>query len=82
MLFRSPAIWPAMVLMASQIWTFSFLAWSNIWDWDVPASGIGHTFRMLALALVLVALLTFVGVSIPPLRKLLQRPHPFVEMSC
>lgn len=75
------ATWSVAVLMASQIWTFSILVWSGIWDANVPDSSPLHMIRRLAVGLVLAALMTFMGFSIYSLRKLLKRPHPFVEIS-
>jgi hypothetical protein len=62
------------ILMTFQIWTFSFVLWTG--TWEVPDS---LAFRWLTAALVLIALLLAIGMSFYSLRKLLRRPHPFVE---
>ncbi len=49
--------------------------------WTYPPQAWGHTLRLIEMGLVLTALMVLIGFSIPPLRKLLQRPHPFVEIS-
>jgi hypothetical protein len=69
------------VLMLSQIWTFSTLIWSGMWDAHVPDSSPLHMFRRLAVGLVLTALVVVVGFSVHSWRKLTRRPHPFVEIS-
>lgn len=76
-----PAAWSVRVQLLSQMCTISFLVWSNIWDSGAPASATVHQLRLLEVGLVLAALMIFVGFSIHSLRKLLQRPHPFVEIS-
>jgi hypothetical protein len=73
--------WSLISIIFSQTWTFSFLVWSGIWDPGVIASVFGHTVSRLAAGLVLAAVVTVIGFSIHSLRKLLQRPHPFVEIS-
>ncbi len=78
---QMPATWSVMVLMLSQTWTFSILVWSGIWDLGAAGSLIGRQLRLLVLGLVLAALMIVIGFSIYSLRKLLRRPHPFVEMS-
>jgi hypothetical protein len=78
---QMPATWSLVVLMFSQMWTFSFLLWSGIGDPGVIASVLGHTVSRLAAGLVLAAVIIVIGFSIHSIRKLLQRPHPFVEIS-
>jgi hypothetical protein len=74
-----PAASSVMVLMVSQTWTFSILVWSDLWD--APDSVTLHRLRALIIGIVLAALIVFIGFAIHALRKLLQRPHPFVEVS-
>jgi hypothetical protein len=74
-----PAAWSVAVLMVSQTWAFSPLVWSNLWD--MPDSVTVHTFRRLIVGIILAALIFYTGYSIYSLRKLLRRPHPFVEVS-
>jgi hypothetical protein len=71
--------WSVAVLMLSQIWSPSILIWSDLWD--APDSVMVHRIRALILAIVLAALIGIIGFSIHSLRKLLKRPHPFVEVS-
>ena len=73
--------WSVVALMASQIWSFSILVWSGLWDVDAPDSGVIHTFRRLTVALLLVVLIVFIGFAVHSLRKLMRRPHPYVEVS-
>jgi hypothetical protein len=68
------------VLMASQIWTFSILVWSGMWERNVPDSSPLHLFRRLTVGLVLIALVVVIGFSAHSWRKLARRPHPFVEV--
>jgi hypothetical protein len=72
---RSGAV---MVAITSQIWTFTIMIWTNSWDGNGPLMDL---FRWLMAALFLVAVLVSVGISAYALRKLLRRPHPFVEMA-
>jgi hypothetical protein len=69
---RSTAI---TILMTFQIWTFSFVVWIDTWHVHDSVA-----FRWLTAALVLTVLLLAIGISLYSLRKLLRRPHPFVEM--
>jgi hypothetical protein len=64
------------ILMTFQIWTLSFVLWTS--TWHVPDS---VAFRWLTAALVLVVLMLAMGTTLYSLRKLLRRPHLFVEIS-
>ncbi len=77
----TPAHWSVTVLMGSQIWTFSYLVWSGMWDVSPTDPAVAHTFRWVTVWLVLAGLTVLMGFSVHFLRKLLQRPHPFVEIS-
>jgi hypothetical protein len=63
------------ILMTFQIWTFTFALWAGTWDVRDSVA-----FRWATAALVLVLLLIAMGMSLYSLRKLLRRPHPFVEL--
>jgi hypothetical protein len=76
-----PTTWTVAALMGSQMWAFSFLVWSGIWDLGAAGSLIGHRLVWLVVGLVLVAVLVLAGFSLHSLRKILQRPNPFVEVS-
>jgi hypothetical protein len=76
-----PATWAATLFMVSQTWTFSMLVWSGIWDAGAPDTVTVRMFRGLTVGLVLAGLMIFFGFSGFSLRKILQRPHPFVEIS-
>jgi hypothetical protein len=76
---RRLAAWRLTALITSQSLAFTFLLWMPIWD--APDSGLAHQLRWLTVALVLAGLTIIVGYSIYSLRKFLQRPHPFVEIS-
>ncbi len=77
---RTPPTWSVAVLMISRPWTFSLLVWSGVWDAGAPDTPTVHMFRVLIIAIDLAALMIFIGFSIYSLRKLLRRPHPFVEV--
>ncbi|HEY6457666.1 MAG TPA: hypothetical protein VIY90_20505 [Steroidobacteraceae bacterium] len=68
-------------LMCSQMCTFSVMMWSAIWNLRAMGTIAGHKLALLAGGLVLVVVLLIVGFSIQSLRKLLRRPHPFVEVA-
>jgi hypothetical protein len=68
------------LLMASQTWTLSLVVWSGIWDVGA-GSPLGHRLRALSVGILLIALAVIIGFSMHSLRKLLRRPHPFVEVS-
>jgi hypothetical protein len=72
---RATSTWSGTALMFSQTWTLGFLVWST---WNVPDTAM---VRVWTVALALLFAVFVVGMSVHPLRKLLQRPHPFVEMS-
>jgi hypothetical protein len=74
-----PAAWSVTVLMFSQLWAPSILIWSDLWD--APDSVMVHRIRALIIGIGLAALIVIIGFSIYSLRKLLNRPHPFVEVS-
>jgi hypothetical protein len=76
-----PARFTVAALMGSQMWTFSLLVWSGLWGLDAAGSLIGHRLRWLIAGVVLAALIVIVGFSLHALRKILQRPNPFVEVS-
>ena len=73
--------WSVTVLMVSQIWTFSYLVWSGMWDVSPTDPAVAHTFRWVTVWVVLAGLTVIGGFSVHALRKLLRRPHPFVEVS-
>jgi hypothetical protein len=76
---RGLAAWRLTVMITSQSLAFTFLVWMPIWD--APDSGLVHLLRWLTVALVLAGLMILIGYAIYSLRKFLQRPHPFVEIS-
>jgi hypothetical protein len=73
---RAPVAWFA--LMLSQIWIYTYLAW--IVPWDI-ARRLPVAWLWLTAAVILAALLVPIGMSVHSLRRILQRPHPFVETS-
>ena len=64
------------ILSTFQIWTITFVIWTGTW-----AVHDSDAFRWLTAALVLMVLMLATGMALYSLRKLLKRPHPFVEIS-
>jgi len=70
--------WSGAALLSTQAWTFTFVLWTGSWD---ALAVIAPHWRWLIVAVVGVALGFLVGMTLYLLRKLAQRPHPFVEAS-
>jgi hypothetical protein len=75
---RAPTALAVTLFLISQTWTYTWLVWFVPWDME---HRLPVTFRWLALAGVLIALMVPIGLVIHWLRSLLQRPNPFVEVS-
>lgn len=73
--------WSAAVLLVSQVWTFSLIVWSGMWNVAASDPPVAHTFRWLTVWVLLAGVTIIVGFLVYSLRKLLQRPHPFVEIA-
>ncbi|HTB65006.1 MAG TPA: hypothetical protein VK727_02180 [Steroidobacteraceae bacterium] len=73
---RATVAWFA--VMIGQIWWCTYLTWLIPWD---MAHRLPVLWLWLTVALVLAVLMVPIGMSIHSLRKILQRPHPFVETS-
>jgi sterol desaturase/sphingolipid hydroxylase (fatty acid hydroxylase superfamily) len=73
--------WSVTVLLVCQVWTVSLIVWSGMWNVAASDPPVAHTFRWLTVWVLLAGMTIVVGFSVYWLHKLLQRPHPFVEIS-
>jgi hypothetical protein len=69
--------WGGAMVLFSQTWTWLLIFWTT-----TPQSwqGFPRIFLWVAIAVVAVGLMFLVGMTVRSLRKLLQRPHPYVEV--
>jgi hypothetical protein len=75
---RAPNAWAGALVMFSQIWTWLLIFWSaSAENWH----GFPRVFLWVAIAVIAAGLLFLVGMTAYALRKLLQRPHPYIEVS-
>lgn len=75
---HGPAAWGGAIVMFSQTWTWFIVFWTaNPESWH----GLPDLIHWLILAVIVVAVMVMVGLTVFSLRKLAQRPHPFLEVS-
>jgi hypothetical protein len=72
---QAPVAWFAG--MNSQLWLCTYLTWIVPWD---MAHRLPVGWLWVTAAVVLAALMVPIGMSVASLRKILRRPHPFVEV--
>lgn len=75
---NAPNAWAGAMVMFSQIWTWLLIFWTSTPEnWH----GFPRMFLWVAIALVAAGLMFLVGLTVHSLRKLLRRPHPYIEVS-
>jgi hypothetical protein len=74
----APNAWGGALVMFSQIWTWLLIFWSaSPQNWH----GFPRVFLWVAIAVIAAGLMFLVGMTAYALRKLSQRPHPYLEAS-
>jgi hypothetical protein len=75
---RGVNAWAGAMVMFSQVWTWLLIFWTSTPEnWH----GLPHIFLVGAIAVISVGLMFLVGLTVHAVRKLLRRPHPYMEMS-
>ncbi len=75
---RAPNAWAGATVMFSQIWTWLLIFWTSTPEnWH----GFPRFFLWVAITVVAAGLVFLVGLTVHSLRKLLRRPHPYIEIS-
>jgi hypothetical protein len=74
---RGANAWAGAMVMFSQIWTWMIIFWTT-----TPESwhGLPRIFLWVAIAVIAAGLIFLIGSTVHSVRKLLQRPHPYMEV--
>jgi hypothetical protein len=73
-----PNAWAGAMVMFSQTWTWLLIFWTTTPEtWH----GAPPIFFWAAIAIIAVGLMFLIGMTINALRKLLRRPHPYMDVS-
>ncbi len=75
---RAPNAWAGAAIMFSQTWTWLLIIWTTTSEnWH----GLPRIFLWAVIGVTAVGVMFLVGLTVHSMRKLLRRPHPYMELS-